>query len=564
METQNEVIGRFKKIAWMLSGENPFLLKKTSRKTQLWHYFIGFIMLLVITFILVSCFIFFHSLIQSIFVSGLLSFCVGLSLFNLYRLNVISFTSPTLPVNRITGLPIFLSRLFRYGIVAMLAFFVSQPIAIYLFEDQLKPVVEEHRKQELDKLQAELNTMFSHELKEIGEIRQNSSPVDQKEYDLIIANKKKLHQYEELVASTLIKESNYFIYKIQTVHEIDYYEVLFLQFFFIMVFLLPLFFKRREQIFGNLGEVKSNYHTSLVKADHLNFIEQQKVLLGAYTNEPVVVHDIYQNPPFNTILIEEKYFPQKEFIRNYRKNNQEAIPLDQITFYVKAQFNAKVRSVKTNNEDYQVEDVYELNLIQPTEFNKEEFDLINDQESVFSNQFFVCSAKLFNEESKEWRKYLLQTDKVKITNFELANQTEDIQAIHASISGELVLSINYREIDERIKQKYFTSIVQPIKEQKYYSGMDDAFPWLVKGTYFLFLSTFVFGFLFMLYQYVGNIYLYVSLLLGVLIYLRIKLHKLQKRKWINHLITGGIVICFILILAGALSFLYELGVHLLE
>ncbi len=567
MKEQSSIRWLIKRTAWIVSGENPYLVQKADRKSQLWHYFIGVFMSMVILVKITSLFIFFHSLIESIWISLTMSVLVSISIFNILRLLIISFSVPTIPVPFESGMPVYFSRLIRYSIVILLALFIAQPIAVYLFNEDLEPIVTKHRTEELEKLNQELNTMYLEEVATINEIIAYSNKADQAFYNNQLIEKEASHDKQLLVVSNLISNSNYFIYQIKQLHKQGSTEFILFQLFIVLLFYLPVLFKRRAQIFGNVQTLKKEHDMRLVSSEYERFKAQYNaILLTKYGVEPHE-HEVFQDPPFNTTLTEKEYKGQKLFIREFRTNKDAQLGLGISKHYITSTFKAKFKSnMISDKQEFSLNNIYDIELVSPTEHSLENHTKTQHNHNQF-NPFFKLVTAYYKtstgivSEKKEDALFLLGLEDVKIEDIDIEHTVVDIDEIHGTLKGKLSAELTYRDIDERLRINYIEADKQN-RPDILPNKQSTAFPNFIKAMYLLPIGLFTIGLLYYGYTHSGHLFFVSFIILLGLTYARFKLHKIIKKKWIKTVMTIAIVLLFINVVAHSIKFLIEMVMSL--
>lgn len=516
-----------------------------------------------------SFFFFFHSLMESIWMSLTISILVSIAIFNIYRLLIISFSVPTIPVPLEHGFPVYFARFARYVIVVLLALFIAQPLAIFVFKDYLVAPVSAYKEQQLAKLENELNQMHQDEVATINEIITYSNEADKVYYQDILKEKEVLHEKQLRIVSNLISSSNYFIFRIKELHKEGSKAFIFFQFFIVCLFYLPVFFKRRTQLYGDLMDLKKQYDVELVKKEHHKFkkLYQQKLLAYSESND-LAEYNIYKDPPFNTVLKEEAFKKQKTFIREFKTDKETAIEIGEYHFYLKSRFTAKFRSSMIPSEqDFDLKQIYEVKLHQPEEIKEQYFNVEENQNESFSRYFTLVTASLKNTSpdipENDPNEYVIELDEAKILDIKIENTVQETNEVHGSLSGNLVAHLQYKNIEERKRRAYILSKKVNMAGKSLFTMVDNTFPGVIKVLYLIPVFVVLIGLLVLVHQYFGGLYLYTFLGLASLIYSRIKLNKSIKKNWIKVIMGIGIFAGFVILLAGVLTFLYKLVVEVL-
>lgn len=220
-----------------------------------------------------------------------------------------------------------LSNFIRIGFVVFMAFMISKPIEIYLFNEVLEQEVLDYKQQVLSEHQKKLDAIFSGDLKRLfnkatyyQEISTSGNPL-QPELDAVSGKIKEINKKKQRimdVAREKVENSSFFIFRIKQLskkHPLSFLVCLLV----IGLFILPGYIIYSISTDDTYYKLKTEYEEGLIRNTYSAFLVQYRKLSLQHFATETDYYTVFEDAPFNIKRKpDNNYQPETEFFKKYR------------------------------------------------------------------------------------------------------------------------------------------------------------------------------------------------------------------------------------------------------
>jgi hypothetical protein len=287
-----------KKFLWTLSGDDLSIIEKCSKPRQMRFAIIGSFVL----FIFIMCFIssyftftmIFHNYIFGIPASIFFSWMIT----NIYLLLLYTLTKNVLPHKKSLSSRV-ISLFLRLGFITFIAIFISKPIEVLLFSNQLPKEIDAYKSEQIEKYTTSTIAYFNDETKDLqGIIRYqkaiNADTVSAETIRYSKLNAEKTKSIENI--EKIVNNSNYYIKGIVILNS-NYPICWLISAICIFIFLTPALLKRLIEFDSTYYKLKKKIKTNIILEEYAKFKEQYYQLLLQDYNRNLTYTELYVDPP---------------------------------------------------------------------------------------------------------------------------------------------------------------------------------------------------------------------------------------------------------------------------
>lgn len=251
----------------------------------------------------------------------LLSLFFSFMFFNVYIFLIQTFSKEVFPSTIRFGF-FNLSNLCRFGFVMMLGFILSQPIKIFLLQDQLDKDVLNYKQQLIHQFKQRNQNLYRTELNELSNykdelLKSNETPIVKKQLNAINEQFNTIQRrinHQNDIATVEINQSNFFIQRIKlsSHYRLSIYIVLFM----VALYCAPVVIIYSISNDHEYYKLKKSKDRKLVIQHYLKYKDLYQQTFKTLYHVNVEFHENYLDPPFNT---KQKplphYIDQNEFLK---------------------------------------------------------------------------------------------------------------------------------------------------------------------------------------------------------------------------------------------------------
>lgn len=317
--------------SWMIAPRSfvrligaEYDLLSEAGKSVLTKFYVSAVLIVII--LTISCLSIYHA-VDALFSSQ--SMEIGFSIFfSVLFVFIYIFLLNTFTKQQVDSANRFfkLSNFVRTGFVVFMAFIISKPIEIYIFNDALETEVQAYKNFLIENYRQKIDASYSKQLNMLygkeslyQSIRNTGSTIQSEISDInqnineMLAHKKQIVQ----AASERIMQSSFFTFQIQQLalkHKASYLVCLCI----ILLFLLPGFIIYNISKDNLYYKIKNEYERNLILNNYEIFLRHYKHNLFVKFGVQTDFHTVYQDPPFNTKRKSDNHYqPETEFFKKY-------------------------------------------------------------------------------------------------------------------------------------------------------------------------------------------------------------------------------------------------------
>lgn len=309
---------KLNKFLWILSGDDLSIIEKCSKKRQARFAIIGCFVFIIFVLCFVSSYFTFTMIFHNYILGVPASIFFSWMITNIYLLLLYTLTKNVLPHKTRIGSHVF-SLVLRLGFISLLAVFISKPLEVLIFSNQIENEIDTYKIEQIAKHTANTNTYFSnetHELQSLIKYQKQINPdtitFETEMYSKLTSDKiNTIAQFEEL-----IKNSNYYIKGIVILN--TKYPICWLfTFICVFLFLFPALMKRLIEFDSKYYKLTKEITTKLILEEYSIFKEKYNQLFHQKYNLSLNYTESYLDPPFNTIRKNEaeNYLNEADLIK---------------------------------------------------------------------------------------------------------------------------------------------------------------------------------------------------------------------------------------------------------
>ena len=291
-----------KKFLWTLSGDDLHIIVKCSKKRQMRFAIIGGFVLFIFIICFVSSYFTFTMIFHNYIVGIPASIFFSWMITNIYLLLLYTLTKNVLPhKKRISSRVI--SLFLRLGFISFIAVFISKPIEVLIFSNQLPKEIEGYKREQIAKYTANTITYFNDETRELQSIIQYQQAINpdtsSAEIDMYSQlSKEKINTIKDV--ENIVNNSNYYIKGI-VILNYKYPICWLLTAICIFIFLFPAILKRLIEFDSRFYKLKKHIKTEIILEEYAKFKGTYNQLFQHDYNLNLSYTESYLDPPFNTI-----------------------------------------------------------------------------------------------------------------------------------------------------------------------------------------------------------------------------------------------------------------------
>lgn len=293
-------------ILTQLIGADYPLLMKSSRSVLMKHYLAAVCLLIVTLISIVSIFygvdLLFHVWYLEVFLSLFISLLFGC----IYIFLLNTFSKAVKPKGKGNWNS---SNVTRFGFVLFMAFLISKPIEVWLYQPALQSPVDKYKRVLLRRYERKLDTLFVKDQKSLQntiaklEQQQVLFKTDGMAAQIAVLNvelnelQTKKQGYLNL-ARTRIDQSSYLLYQVQLISAT--WQSWLICLLMIVLFLLPTYLI--YSISGNdvYYQMKKDHEKRMILHEYENFVSIYKAVFQQKWKINVEIYSVFIDAPFNT------------------------------------------------------------------------------------------------------------------------------------------------------------------------------------------------------------------------------------------------------------------------
>ncbi|MEZ5003443.1 MAG: DUF4407 domain-containing protein [Chitinophagales bacterium] len=297
---------KLRKFFCTLSGADYSIIRKCSLEVQNLFRATGMFVFGIFIMCFISSYITFENLLHNKIGGIAIAIFFSWMITNIYLLLLYTLSKNTFPHIKNSKASL-ISIAMRLIFICFIAIIVAKPIEIKIYAIPLKKEIQNYKYQKIDKYTQSTISYFDDETNNLKliidkqkEISSISSDATIDQYQKLI--KKKEIQKVELIHSmeTLVNNSDFFLQRI-SILSCKYESCWLFTLAIIIIFLMPVYFKKRIEKYEEYFKIRSYIENRLVNDEYALFKEYYHSILINGFNIDIHYSETYIDPPFNTI-----------------------------------------------------------------------------------------------------------------------------------------------------------------------------------------------------------------------------------------------------------------------
>ena len=293
---------------WWFAGEDPYILSHCSKGLRRKFSLIGILVILISLISGISVAYGIEQILESMSADIIIGIYGGLFILILYLFLLHTLSRNVLPNVDSKWSGRFFSYVVRIGFLVFLGILITQPISYFTFRKPVENELIVFKNSEIRDLNHRLNSEYAQKL---NLVKNTLTSKTQFLNEIRKNDRLKNAELRKFIKSQ--EKRDYFIRKIIILNTIDSHKVEVnvplvlsswaLDFFFICLFITPVFIKNRISISSEYYKTKRKIETGVIDTHHKRFVfSYNEILKEDYPKTQVQFSSRYLDPPYNTVL----------------------------------------------------------------------------------------------------------------------------------------------------------------------------------------------------------------------------------------------------------------------